>query len=194
MTDPWAKSSGTTDVSTSDDDLQRLLADRAPRRRLPWVTALLVAAILLSVGYVAGGYHYSHSGSSGNGFSAARGAVPGAGALGGLGNAAPGAGSGSSAGGTGSAGGSGPQAGAGGATIGTVKLVDGNNVYLTTTSGATVKVTLAKGGTVAVSKKGSLADLTPGSTVVVVGRTASDGTVIATAVTEGGGFGASVRG
>ena len=61
--------------------------------------------------------------------------------------------------------------GAGGATIGTVKLVDGNNVYLTDSSGATVKVTLAPNASVTVTKKGKLADLTPGTAVVVVGKT-----------------------
>jgi len=183
-----------SDISTSDDELGQLLAERAPRTRLPWVTGVLVAAILLSVGYVAGGYHYRHTSSSSSGFPAAGGLGARQGAFGGFGNGGPpGASTGTGAG-TGTAAGTGTQPAGGGATIGTVKLVDGNNIYLTSASGATIKVTLAKGGTVTVSKKGTLADLTPGTPVVVVGATASDGTVNASAVTEGGGFGARAGG
>ena len=176
MSDPWAGDASTTDVtnddvSTSDDELSQLLADRAPRKQLPWVTAVLVAAILLSVGYVAGGYHYTHKGSSSQRLPDRRRSRCTRRRLRRIrqrhgsrcrpreqhrnrgrrrdGDARLG----------------------GGATIGTVKLVDGNNVYLTDSSGATVKVTLAKGGTVTVSKKGTLADLTPGTAVVVVGQT-----------------------
>ena len=61
-------------------------------------------------------------------------------------------------------------------------------VTLTDSSGATVKVTLAPKATVTVTKKGKLADLTPG-TAVVVGETGKDGSVTATTVTQGGGFG-----
>ena len=50
-----------TDVAGDDEELGRLLAERAPRKHLPWVTAGLVGAILLSAGYVAGGYHYTHT-------------------------------------------------------------------------------------------------------------------------------------
>ena len=71
-----------------------------------------------------------------------------------------------------------------------MKLVDGNNVYLTDSSGATIKVTLAPNASVTVTKKGKLSDLTPGTAVVVVGKTGTDGTVTATTVTQGGGFGA----
>jgi hypothetical protein len=171
-----------------DEELGRLLAARAPRAHLPWVTGILAAAVLLAAGYVAGGYHYRNSGSgstAASAFTAARGARTG----GAEGFGAGGTGTGS----TGGAGtGGGGFGGAGGATIGTVKLVDGNNVYLTTTAGATVKVTLGKGATVTVTKAGTLSDLAPGTSIVVVGTTGADGTVTATAVTQGGagGFGA----
>ncbi|HTY72990.1 MAG TPA: hypothetical protein VMI11_11280 [Actinomycetes bacterium] len=173
---------GPVDAVSSDDELSRLLADRAPHARIPWVTAGLVGAILLAVGYVAGGYHYTHSRSGGAGSSAA-------GAFAAARNATRSEGLGGGTGGAGGGGFGGGAGGFGGATIGTVKLVDGDNVYLTATSGATVKVTLAKGATVTVTKRGTLADLPPGTTVVVVGQTGSDGTVTATSVTQGGGFG-----
>jgi hypothetical protein len=181
------------DPTPEDHELGRLLAERAPRAHLPWLTSALVAAVLLSAGYVAGGYHYRNSTSgSGTGaasaFSAAR-----AGGTGG-----PEGGFGGFGGGTGGqspgTGGTGTAAGAGGATIGTVKLIDGNNVYLTDSSGATVKVTLGPKATVTVSKAGKLSDLTPGTSIVVVGQTAADGSVTATAVTQGGGFGAGRTG
>jgi hypothetical protein len=180
-----------------DEELGRLLAARAPRAHLPWVTAVLSAAVLLAIGYVAGGYHYRNSGSGGSAsaFTAARaGRTGGAeGGFGGFGGAGRTGETGTGAGGTGAAGGLG---GAGGATIGTVKLVDGNNVYLTTTAGATVKVTLGKGAKVTVTKAGALTDLAPGTSVVVVGTTAADGTVTATTVTQAatGGFGGRAAG
>jgi hypothetical protein len=178
------------DIVDSDDrELGRLLAERAPRAHLPWVTAVLGALILLSAGYVAGGYHYRNSGGSGTGtatgFAAARAAATGA--RGAEGGAAATSSRTAPSGTTGTTGGAGRFGAAGGATIGTVKLVDGNNVYLTDTSGATIKVTLAPKATVTVTKAGKLSDLAPGTTVVVVGQTAADGTVTATAVTQGGG-------
>jgi hypothetical protein len=190
----WSASSDTevidsTDLAGDDEDLGRLLAERAPRKHLPWVTAGLVGAILLSAGYVAGGYHYSHQGSGGGnatGFAAAR-TGTGRTAEGGFGRNTNGTGAQTGTGGATTPGGG--FGGAGGATIGTVKLVDGNNVYLTDSSGATVKVTLAPNASVTVTKKGKLADLTPGTAVVVVGQTGKDGTVTATTVTQGGGFG-----
>jgi hypothetical protein len=178
------------EVAGDDEELGRLLAERTPRKHLPWVTAALVGAILLSAGYVAGGYHYSHKGSSGGngtGFGAlptglgrTTGGFERNGNGGGSGGATPPSGGAATGGGFGAA---------GGATIGTVKLVDGNNIYLTDSSGATVKVTLAPNASVTVTKKGKLADLTPGTAIVVVGETGKDGSVTATTVTQGGGFG-----
>jgi hypothetical protein len=176
-------------TTADDEDLGRLLADRAPRKHLPWVTAALVAAILLSVGYVAGGYHYSHKGTGGSNPAAFAAARTGTGRTAEGGFARTGSTSGPGGGNAPGAATGGGFGGSGGATIGTVKLVDGNNVYLTDSSGATVKVTLAPAASVTVTKKGKLADLTPGTTVVVVGKTGTDGTVTATAVTQGGGFG-----
>src|SRR5215831_1605617 len=142
MSDPWsgpAQPDGATDptaggavvvAGTDDEELDRLIADRAPRAHLPWVTAVLVAAILLSVGYVAGALHYRGSSSSGSGgFNPARAA-----AREGLGGTSTPSGAPGGTTGTGSTGGA---ANRGGATIGTVKLVDGDNVYLTDSSGAT---------------------------------------------------------
>jgi len=73
-----------------------------------------------------------------------------------------------------------------GATVGQVKLVDGANLYVQDTQGDIVKVVTPPGLAVAVSKPGTIADLKPGDTVIVLGDTNADGTVNATSVRTGG--------
>ncbi|HJQ42692.1 MAG TPA: hypothetical protein VJ831_06390 [Jatrophihabitantaceae bacterium] len=77
----------------------------------------------------------------------------------------------------------------GGATVGTITLIDGTNVYVTTAQGDVVKVLTNPQTTISVSKNGTLADLDPAKTVVVQGATNADGTVTASQITQGG-FGA----
>jgi hypothetical protein len=67
-------------------------------------------------------------------------------------------------------------------TTGTVKLVDGPNVYLATATGTVVKVTTNAQSQVTVTKQGSLTDLAVGETLVVQGEAAADGTVVATSI------------
>ena len=86
----------------------------------------------------------------------------------------------------GGAGGNGGGAGGGGATVGTITLIDGTNVYVTTAEGDVVKVLTDPKTTVEVSKNGTLADLDPSKTVVVQGTTNPDGTVTASQITQGG--------
>ncbi|HTK15917.1 MAG TPA: hypothetical protein VL769_05945 [Acidimicrobiia bacterium] len=79
----------------------------------------------------------------------------------------------------------------GGATIGTVKLVDGTSVYVQDLQGNTVKVTTQPTTTVSVSKTGKPSDLVPGSTVIVQGKQNADGTSLAaTSISQTTGFGA----
>lgn len=85
--------------------------------------------------------------------------------------------------------------GGAGATAGTVKLVDGPNIYITTSTGTIVKVITNAQSQVSLTKQGSAADLAVGESVVVQGDTAADGTITATVVRTGlagagGGFGA----
>ena len=71
-------------------------------------------------------------------------------------------------------------------TLGTVKRVDGSNLYLTTAAGATVKVIVPETASVTSQADTALVDLTKGATVIVRGEAAPDGTVTATSVSEEG--------
>lgn len=99
-----------------------------------------------------------------------------------------GAGANASGGGGGGAGGGGNG---GGATVGTITLIDGTNVYVTTSQGDVVKVLTNPQTAISVSKNGTLSDLDPSKTVVVQGATNPDGTVTASQITQGsfGAFG-----
>ncbi|MDT7799341.1 MAG: hypothetical protein QOI78_2774, partial [Actinomycetota bacterium] len=78
--------------------------------------------------------------------------------------------------------------GAGGrGTTGTVDRVDGTTVYVKTAQGTDVKVSTSDSTTVGVTQAGKLADLKPGSTVVVQGQAGDDGTVAAQAITQQAG-------
>ena len=95
--------------------------------------------------------------------------------------------------GTGAGGAGGPG---GDATIGTITLVDGANVYVTTAAGDVVKVLTNPQTAISVSKNGTVADLDPSKTVVVQGTTNADGTVTASQITQGdfgNGFGGGRR-
>ena len=81
--------------------------------------------------------------------------------------------------------GAGGQFAGGGGTVGTVKLVDGSNVYITDSSGNLVKVTTQPGLVVTVNKDGTVADLAAGETVVVTGAAGADGSIAATAIRAG---------
>jgi hypothetical protein len=69
-------------------------------------------------------------------------------------------------------------------TAGAVDHIDGTDVYVKTQDGKTVKVSTSDTTRVRISQDGKLADLKPGSTVVVQGNTGSDGTVTAQTITE----------
>jgi hypothetical protein len=73
---------------------------------------------------------------------------------------------------------------ASGAITGTVKLVDGDTVYITTSDGQTIVVKTSASTVVRTTKGGSLSDLTSGSTVSIEGQTGSDGSVTATTITR----------
>jgi hypothetical protein len=76
-----------------------------------------------------------------------------------------------------------PQAGQpGGATVGTVTVVSGKTLYLTSSSGAIVKATLTGSTTYSRNARATKASLEPGDTAIVEGTKNSAGVVVATSV------------
>ncbi|HTJ75584.1 MAG TPA: hypothetical protein VL337_09470, partial [Acidimicrobiales bacterium] len=114
----------------------------------------------------------------------AGGGFAGAGGAGGAGSGQRAGGAGTAAGGA--AGGGGPAAGGGAAAAGTVKLIDGANIYVTDGQGNVVKVTTTDSSRFTHTGQGSIADVRPGDTVVVQGQKGADGIVAATAVADAG--------
>jgi hypothetical protein len=150
-----------------------------PRRRLHTLTWVLVALVIAGLGFLGGIITQKHVG----GTSSTSATTTGAAAR--FANR-----TGANAGGT--AGGGGGGFG-GGATVGTVTLVDGKNVYVTTTNGNVVKVVTNGGSQLSKTDTATIKDIAPGSTVVVRGTTNADGTVTATTLTvspagSSGGF------
>lgn len=167
------------------------LTPRTRARRLPRLTTYLGAGVLVVAGFLGGvqaqKYLGATSGSAGlpaniADLIAQRGGQPGA-QPGGQDGGAPGPGELPLRGGA--AGGPGGMAG-GNTTVGTVKLVDGDTVYLETTGGGVVTVNTTDSTEVSLTKEGTTEDLTPGASVVVTGERADDGTVSAAEIREGG--------
>jgi hypothetical protein len=163
----------------ADGDLTVALA-RRPKLQLPSLTLTLTIVVVAGLGCLGGiflGKHFGASSSpAASAFArfAAAGAAPSAGASGGT--------SGSS----GFTGRGGLFGGSGGATFGTVKLVDGNIVYVQTETGGIVQVSTSSSTRVTISSSGKVNDLLPGQTVIVEGTTGSNGSVAATSISEGG--------
>lgn len=187
------------DLADLDNDV---VLPRVRRKRLPLLTALLAVSVVAGVGVVGGILIQKHwggssaAGGAGGGGAAGRNFAAFA-ALRGGGPAGATAGAGSATGATANGPGGGRGFGGGfGGTAGTVKAIDGTTLYVTDTTGNIVKVTTTPALTVRVTKNGTLQDVKPGDSVVVIGQ-ATGGVVAATAITEGatgGGFGGFGRG
>jgi len=185
------------DILAEPPDARDIGAELAapPRRKLPWLSLLLAGGVIAAAGFAGGALVEKNNGSSSNSAASAFAKLR-SGATGGAGGTA-GAGGFSRAGGTAGAGGAAGAAGAGGfagfgggaaggATTGTVKLVDGNTIYVTNSSGNIVKITTGSSTTVSIAQSGKVSQIAPGQTVTVRGTTDSSGNVTATSVTEGG--------
>ncbi len=174
----------------TDDDEEPEFTPR-PRRRAHALTFVLAGALLIAAGFLGGVLlqkHEDHGSSSSTASTAAarRSAFAGTGATGtgatgtgGTGTA--GAGAGSAGGGRGFGGFGGGGAGGGGVT-GTVKLVDGKNVYVTDTNGNVTKVATNAGSTLTKTDSAKVADIAPGDVVIVQGTQNSDGSFTATSL------------
>ncbi|MEU6412132.1 hypothetical protein [Microbispora sp. NPDC046933] len=192
------------ETSPFDDDLQEALAARPARAGGSKLTLALAGGVLLVAGLLLGIQVQKLLGGStpaqfparaaGAGAYAGAGQAPGGGGPGaGLGGGyARGAGGGFAGGGAGRAGGgtgAGAGAGPGGMTFGTVKLVDGDKIYVQTVNGGVVTVTTSGDTKVQVTRAGKVSDLKPGSFVTVAGTADAQGQVAATSVTEGSPMG-----
>lgn len=150
-------------------------------RRLGLLTSVLVLGLVATLGFVAGvnvqkGQKTTAVVPTGaGGGAAAFAALAGGGGF-------PGAGGAGGAGRTGGA--AGAPGAAGAAATGTVKLVDGANIYLTDATGNVIKVTTSDASRFTRSGPGTVGDVRPGDTVVVQGQRGDDGTVAAIAVTS----------
>jgi hypothetical protein len=167
-----------------------------PRRRAHALTFALGGALLIAAGFFGGVLlqkhedHGSTSAASGRSALAARfaGLAGGTGATGtsGAGGSAAGGGGGRGFGGFGGG------AGGAGAVTGTVKLVDGTNVYVTDTSGNVVKIATGPSSQLTKTDPATAKDVAPGDVVIVRGTPNSDGSytaqtlVISSAATIGG--------
>lgn len=85
--------------------------------------------------------------------------------------------------GGGAAGGFSPTGGSSDATVGTVANVDGKTLYVTDSSGATIRVKTTSNSKIARTAVAKVGAVHPGDTVIVQGAKASSGTVKATSVT-----------
>jgi hypothetical protein len=81
-------------------------------------------------------------------------------------------------------GGNGARAG-GGAVAGTIVSADSSSITVKSENGSTKIVLVSGSTTVAKTQPGTMADLTPGQTVIVTGTSNTDGTVTATRVQVG---------
>ena len=168
----------------SDGDLTAALA-RRPRVHLPSLTLTLTMVVVAGLGVLGGiflGEHYgSSSGSAASSFRAFAGAA-----------ATPSAGSTSSS--SSFAGRGGGALFGGGGTFGTIKLVDGNIVYVQTATGDIVQVSTSAATKVTISASAPVKDLLPGETVIVEGTKNANGSIAATSISQnslggGGGLG-----
>jgi hypothetical protein len=180
-------------ISPFEGDLaEQLEAEPRPRRRPPSVTVLLGAGVLMVGGFIGGVQADRHWGAKPSSDPAAllgqlgRRAGTGTGGIGGgaFGSGATGRPPGGIGTGTGTGTGTGQAGGSGNGTSGTVKLVDGDTIYVQTPSGI-VRVKTTKSTKVTVAKKSTARSLKTGSPVVVQGTPGQDGTVTATSVQGG---------
>ncbi len=181
------------------------LPGRPRRQFFNRASAALLALVLGAIGFYAGvrvekGQVSSSStttlGAAGSSAGAgARAAGAGAAARGGAAGTASRGGAAALGGGGGASAAAAGAFGGGNSTIGTVSSIDGNSLYVTDTTGNTVKVALSSASKVTKSVTVSKSAIRPGDTVVVRGLKDSSGAVSATTVSDSGalasGFGGS---
>jgi len=181
------------EIHPTEAALQPPPSDLLPAQRrkgVPRATAILGVCLLAAATFLAGiEAQKQWGGSSSSAGLGARGAAFGAGA----GTGTTGANGGTQ--GARGAGGGFFGRGGGGFTAGTVKLVQGSTIYVTTTNGNVVKVSVPSSTAITKSVTTKLSGVHPGDTVTAIGTTSSDGVIKATSLRlgdtglPGGGFG-----
>jgi hypothetical protein len=163
------------------------LPGRPRRKVLTWWSAGLFALILCAVGFYAGvRVEKGQLASSGTTSAFSAGTTA---ARSGAAGAAGRTGAGFRAGVFGA-----PGAGAGGGTFGTVSSISANSLFVTDTSGNTIKVTLSSVTKVTKSVRVGKKAVRPGDLVVVSGVKGTNGTVSATTVSDTGASPAAAAG
>ncbi|HEX5449845.1 MAG TPA: hypothetical protein VFW85_07280 [Gaiellaceae bacterium] len=171
-------------IPDADDELLTQIIARR-KRRTPLLTLALAVAVAAAAAFVGGvetQKHFGTKSSSGGGNAnlaalASRFAKSGSGGRAGTffsGRGANGGGAPAFLGGNG-----------GGATVGTVTLIKGNDLYVTDSSGNTT-VVHAKSARVTKSVTGSVKSIAPGDTVTIVGTQGSNGSTTARSITVNG--------
>ena len=153
-----------------------------PRKGIPRVTVILGVGLLAAATFLAGieaQKQWGDNGANADGFGGRAAAFRAA------------AGGNGTAGANGGAGGGFFRRGGGGITTGKVKLVQGSTIYVTTTDGNTVKVSVPSSTSITKSVTTKLSGVHPGDNVTAIGTTSSDGVIKAVSVRLGDtGFGA----
>lgn len=183
--DETAPAGKSLETSPFTGDLEDELTVR-PRRGFSTLTLVLGAGVMLVAGVVVGIQAQKALGAPAGAAGTSGAAVRQGAGSGGYGGG-PGGYGGFGGRQQGGQGGPGGQGGQGGAAFGTVERVDGGKVYVKTVDGSVVTVNTSGETAVRISKEGKVADLKPGGTVVVQGPRGEDGSITATAISEGGG-------
>jgi hypothetical protein len=186
-TPAFAYGDGGADVGGEDEPEFR----PRPRRRAHALTFALGGSLLIAAGFFGGVLLQKHEDHGSTSAASARNAL--AGRFAGLTGGATGATGTTLAGGTGGGGaatgggggrgfggfGGGGGAGGAGAVTGTVKLVDGTNVYVTDTGGNVVKIATGPSSQLTKTDPATTKDVAPGDVVIVRGTPNSDGSYTA---------------
>ncbi|HBJ73779.1 MAG TPA: hypothetical protein DDY88_08790 [Actinobacteria bacterium] len=160
--------------SIEEADLRELIAQKE-RGPIPRGTRVLLGSLGIVLAFFAGSFVQQQFGSSAStsafpggslpaGFAAGR--FPGTGALT-------------------STDGSTSTEQAAGVTVGSITLVDGTHVYVTTAQGTVVKVDVSPSTAITAQTTVKASELKEGQQVIVRGQAGSDGTVAATTITQG---------
>jgi hypothetical protein len=186
---PYENQTQDWDNPRPDQEWEEPTTPGRPRRWLNRKSAALAAVITCAAGFY-GGVRVEKSQLSSTATATTPAAA--AGAIGASAGTAE-AGAGARAGFAGGAAG-----GGGNASFGTVSSVNGNTIYLTDSSGNTVKVTLSSATEITKNQSVSKTSIRPGDAVVIQGAKSSSGTITATSVSDSGaratGSGAATTG